>query len=199
MTFDEFFNQYKRDIFNKQYFAEYTDTTKDRTFTDWIEAYADFLSDDFACPPSTQTPYGDYPFCVTEDGVITEDINAYDIIRRFKKIEDARSFQDSMKTESKGEVTNSIPLKVAKSIALTLINFDWDTLVAFERMQGRLIDLKEKEAVNLVKNEALEEMLNLTQRPETVYLLESKHNLHYEYDKNIGFKLSYCPMVADYR
>lgn len=93
----------------------------------------------------------------------------------------------------------SMPTEVAKSLASVMAYFDWGKVVDYEKMEGRLKDLDREESLDIVKEDALNEMLDMFDTVETEYQWrESGHCLRYEYFKNSGFKLFYCPVTADY-
>lgn len=95
---------------------------------------------------------------------------------------------------------DSMSLKVAKSIASIMAFFDWAKVVDIEKSLGYLKELDDLEALDQVKEDALQEMLHIYDIAENeVYLWsEAAHSLRYEYYKDEGFKLFYCPVVADY-
>lgn len=96
----------------------------------------------------------------------------------------------------------SIPKKVAKSIASVMAFFDWAKVVDYEKQEGRFQGVDKIDALDEIKTTALDEMFDmvndLSLKNEDYQWREAAHCLHYEYYKNSGFKLMYCPESTDW-
>lgn len=94
-----------------------------------------------------------------------------------------------------------IPKKVAKSIASVMAFFDWAKVVDYEKQEGRFQSVDEIDALDEIKTTALNEMFDmvndLSLKNEDYQWREAAHCLRYEYYKNSGFKLMYCPESTD--
>ncbi len=96
----------------------------------------------------------------------------------------------------------TIPKKVAKSIASVMAFFDWAKVVDYEKQEGRFQDVDEIDALDEIKTTALNEMFDmvddLSLKNEDYQWREAAHCLRYEYYKDSGFRLMYCPESADW-
>ena len=96
----------------------------------------------------------------------------------------------------------TIPKKVAKSIASVMAFFDWAKVVDYEKQEGRFQGIDEIDALDEIKTTALNEMLDmvddLSLKNEDYQWREAAHCLRYEYYKDSGFRLMYCPESADW-
>lgn len=96
----------------------------------------------------------------------------------------------------------SIPQKVAKSIASVMAFFDWAKVVDYEKQEGRFQGVDEIDALDEIKTTALNEMFDmvndLSLKNEDYQWREAAHCLRYEYYKDSGFKLMYCPESTDW-
>lgn len=96
----------------------------------------------------------------------------------------------------------SIPKKVAKSIASVMAFFDWAKVVDYEKQEGRFQGVDEIDALDEIKTTALNEMFDmvddLSLKNEDYQWREAAHCLRYEYYKDSGFKLMYCPESTDW-
>ena len=96
----------------------------------------------------------------------------------------------------------AIPKKVAKSIASVMAFFDWAKVVDYEKQEGRFQGVDEIDALDEIKTTALNEMLDmvddLSLKNEDYQWREAAHCLRYEYYKDSGFRLMYCPESADW-
>ena len=92
----------------------------------------------------------------------------------------------------------TMPLRVAKSLAQILIDFNFEDVANFERHEGRLTDVEFDDAVDILKNDALNELLCLYENPQgESSWKESSHCMRYEYIKDWGFRMHYCPVSVD--
>jgi hypothetical protein len=96
----------------------------------------------------------------------------------------------------------AIPKKVAKSIASVMAFFDWAKVVDYEKQEGRFQGVDEIDALDKIKTTALNEMFgmvdDLSLKNEDYQWREAAHCLRYEYYKDSGFKLMYCPESTDW-
>jgi len=96
----------------------------------------------------------------------------------------------------------AIPKKVAKSIASVMAFFDWAKVVDYEKQEGRFQGVDEIDALDEIKTTALNEMFgmvdDLSLKNEDYQWREAAHCLRYEYYKDSGFKLMYCPESTDW-
>lgn len=92
----------------------------------------------------------------------------------------------------------TMPLKVVKSLAQVLMDFDFESVAQLEKNEGRLTNLDFDEAVSMLKDDALNELLDLykSQLGDNSWK-EASHCMRYEYVKDMGFRMFYCPVSVD--